>query len=225
MEETSDGGPKPHVIIPARAGPAHASTADGLGGEDLRCKARGTLVEPTMVPYGRKIWRAAVRVAASPRRLALVPAAVALAVSACGTASPAPARTSHHAAPKVTIMARAVPGVGTVLVTARGYVLYIFAPDNRRQVTCTGSCAQDWPPVMLPSGAVPTAGPGVNASQLSSDPDPRGGQVVTYHGWPLYAYEDDTRPGQAAGQAIASDGGEWYVLRPSGAPLMPAPQA
>ena len=52
-----------------------------------------------------------------------------------------------------------------------------------------------------------------------------GGRVVTYHGWPLYTYENDAQPGQATGQAIDNDGGQWYVLRPSGAPLIPAPQA
>ncbi len=40
-------------------------------------------------------------------------------------------------------MASALPGVGTVLVNAQGYVLYVFAPDQRRRVTCTGDCARD----------------------------------------------------------------------------------
>jgi len=65
----------------------------------------------------------------------------------------------------------------------------------------------------------------LRASLLGSDPDPGGGRVVTYHGWPLYTYENDAQPGQATGQAIDNDGGQWYVLRPSGAPLIPAPQA
>jgi len=96
-------------------------------------------------------------------------------------------------------MARAVPGAGTVLVSARGYALYIFAPYHRRQVTCTGGRAKGWPPVMLPSGAVPAAGPGVNASLLGSDPDPGDGRVVTYRGWPPYTYEDDARAGRRPG--------------------------
>jgi len=182
-------------------------------------------VKTRMIPQGRKGRRAARRTATALWRLALVPAALVLLASACGTPAPAPARSGHHAAAKVTIMARALPGTGTVLVNARGYALYMFEPDQRRQVTCTGQCAQDWPPVMLPSGTVPAAGPGIKASLLGSDPDPGGGRVVTYHGWPLYTYESDTHPGQAAGQGIASDGGDWYVLRPSGAPLIPAPQA
>jgi predicted lipoprotein with Yx(FWY)xxD motif len=168
---------------------------------------------------------AAGRTAAAPWSLALVLVAMALFASACGSSSPTPVRSGRHAGAKVTIMARVLPGVGTVLVSAEGYALYMFVPDRRRQVTCTGQCAQDWPPARLPSGAVPDAGPGVKASLLGSDPDPSGGRVVTYRGWPLYTYESDTQPGQATGQAIFRDGGEWYLLRPSGMPLIPAPQA
>ena len=110
-----------------------------------------------------------------------------------------------------------------MLVTGKGYVLYMFEPDRRRAVTCTGVCAGTWPPLMLPSGAALAAGPGVTSSLLGSDPAPGGGRVVTYGGWPLYTYTGDVQPAQATGQAIDLNGGEWYVLRPSGAPLDPGP--
>lgn len=112
---------------------------------------------------------------------------------------------------------------GTVLVTSAGYTLYMFVPDHRRAVTCTGLCTSYWPPLKLPSGYAVAAGPGVNASLLGSDPDPGGGRVVTYNGWPLYTYASDVQPGQATGQGIDLNGGEWYVMRPSGAPLISAP--
>jgi predicted lipoprotein with Yx(FWY)xxD motif len=57
---------------------------------------------------------------------------------------------------------------------------------------------------------------------LGSDPDPSGGRVVTYDGWPLYTYADDVQPGQATGQDIDLNDGEWYVIRPTGQPLIPA---
>ena len=40
----------------------------------------------------------------------------------------------------------------------------------------------------------------------------------------MLTYEGDAQPGQATGQVIDSDGGEWYVLRSYGAPLIPALQ-
>ena len=47
-------------------------------------------------------------------------------------------------------------------------------------------------------------------------PDPAGGRVVTYAGWPLYTYVTDTAPGTATGQALNLNGGLWYALAPSG---------
>jgi len=136
------------------------------------------------------------------------------------TSQPAAGGTSGA---KVTVTTRSLPEVGTVLVTGKGYALYMFVPDRRRAVTCTGVCAGTWPPLMLPSGATLAAGPGVKAALLGSDPAPGGGRVVTYNGWPLYTYTGDVEPGQATGQAIDLNGGPWYVLCPSGAPLEPGP--
>jgi len=39
----------------------------------------------------------------------------------------------------------------------------------------------------------------------------------------LYTYTGDIDPGQATGQDIDLNGGDWYVLRPSGQPLIPRP--
>jgi predicted lipoprotein with Yx(FWY)xxD motif len=153
----------------------------------------------------------------------LVAAAVAL-VAGCGSSSaPSASATGAATGQRIEVMARSVSGVGTILVTSKGYALYMFQPDNRRAVTCTGSCAGTWPPLMLPAGATPSAGPGVHASLLGSDPDPAGGRVVTYNGWPLYTYSGDIGPGQANGQSIDLNGGEWYVLNPSGQPEIPQP--
>jgi predicted lipoprotein with Yx(FWY)xxD motif len=139
--------------------------------------------------------------------------------SATGTATsggtPAPGGLA------LTITARSLPRVGTVLVNSQGLALYVFAPDHHRAITCKGACLGTWPPVMLPSGSRLTAGAGVKPGLLGSDPDPSGGRVVTYAGWPLYLYTGDVQPGQATGQNLDLNGGEWYVIRPSGLPLIP----
>lgn len=134
--------------------------------------------------------------------------------------------TTAHAnghGPTVTVHAGRIAGAGLVLVTAKGYPLYIFQPDNQRSVTCTGACAGTWPPLKVPDGGSPAAGFGVKSALLGTDPDPAGGTVLTYDGWPLYTYTGDTTPGQATGQAIDLNGGEWYVIRPDGKPLIPTP--
>ena len=119
----------------------------------------------------------------------------------------------------MTISTRTISAVGTVLVNGQGKTLYVFKPDQAKKVTCTGSCASVWPPVTLGSGAKPTASGGVKASLLASDPNPSGGSVVTYNGWPLYAYVADTAPGSARGQGVNLNGGVWYVMSPSGQPV------
>jgi predicted lipoprotein with Yx(FWY)xxD motif len=141
---------------------------------------------------------------------------------AAGCSSSTTARANGHG-PKVTVHAGRIAGAGMVLVTAKGYPLYMFQPDNQRSVTCTGACAGTWPPVKVPGGGSFAAGAGVKGALLGTDPDPEGGTVLTFGGWPLYTYTGDTAPGQATGQAIDLNGGEWYVLRPDGSPLKPTP--
>lgn len=157
-------------------------------------------------------------------------AAVLLTVCAFATACGGGASGTHPAGPGTpasVIKAARVPGLGRVLVNAHGYVLYMFVPDHRERVTCTGACAGTWPPALVPSGTRPKAGPGIRASLLGSVPDPgkSGQRVVTYRGWPLYTYLPDVKPGQATGQALDLNGGYWYVLRPSGRVLEDAPRA
>jgi len=110
----------------------------------------------------------------------------------------------------------ALAGLGPVLVNAQGRTLYAFVPDKARKVTCVSSCAEVWPPVFMASGQMPVASGLVKQSLVGSDPDPAGGRVVTYAGWPLYTFVSDTAPGSVTGQALNINGGLWYVLSPSG---------
>jgi predicted lipoprotein with Yx(FWY)xxD motif len=156
--------------------------------------------------------------------------AIALAFAACGSSNSSSSITSSaaakasstpssasstSAAAAVTISAKTIPGLGPVLVNAQGHTLYTFAPDKAKKVTCVGGCASVWPPVTL-AGAKAAGSGGVKASLLGSDPDPGGGKVVTYAGWPLYSYVADTAPGAHAGQSLNLNNGLWYVISPSG---------
>ena len=135
--------------------------------------------------------------------------------SASGTSTPV-----VKSGQTVKVDVRSIPGLGQVLVTSKGYALYVFEPDHHRAVTCISVCAGTWPPLMAPSAAGLVGGPGVLQALLGSDPDPVGGRVVTYDGWPLYGYTGDVQPDQATGQDIDTNGGEWYVIRPSGQPVL-----
>jgi predicted lipoprotein with Yx(FWY)xxD motif len=152
------------------------------------------------------------------KMLFLGPAAVT--VTALGIAASALANETAPTSAKLTkvvrISTRKLPKLGVVLVNSKGLTLYMFVPDRRKRVTCKGTCAAVWPPVKLPKGGKPAAAGKAMQRLLGSDPNPAGGRVVTYNGWPLYAYVADRASGQAKGQALNLNGGLWYVLAPSG---------
>ena len=131
-------------------------------------------------------------------------------------ASPTATTPSAPATKSISLSVRTLPTVGAVLVNAEGHTLYTFAPDQHSKVTCVSSCAALWPPLKLESGETAAGRPQLKASLLGSDPDPEGGHVVTYAGWPLYTYAADSAAGQDNGQALEANGGRWYVISPSG---------
>lgn len=155
--------------------------------------------------------------ATSPRLLATVACSLLLAggLMAC-TAS------SDDIAERASAISLVEHGeFGEILVDGQGNVLYMFEPDAAATVTCTFTCAQNWPPLEAVDGATPSAEDGVDAQLLGTLPNPSGGEVVTYNGWPLYRYAADKAPGEARGQDTNLNGGMWYVLTPEGKPLIP----
>ena len=153
-------------------------------------------------------------------------AALALAVSACGSSSsssaasgstPAAAGSSPAASASAsssggtTLTAKTI-GSQQVLTNSAGFTLYWFAPDTSTTSKCTGSCATYWPPVKGPA----TAGSGVTGT-LGTITRSDGTTQATYDGHPLYTYAGDTAPGQAKGNGLNVSGGLWYEMTVSGA--------
>ena len=134
--------------------------------------------------------------------------------SGSGSASSAPAGASSST-PAVTISAKSVPGVGTVLVNGQGRTLYLLSSEKGGKITCTddNGCTKVWPDTELPKGmTAATAGSGVQASLLGTVKDASGALYVTYNSWPLYTFSGDAGPAVAHGQGITSFGGTWYAL-------------
>jgi predicted lipoprotein with Yx(FWY)xxD motif len=130
-------------------------------------------------------------------------------LAACGSGHPA------QATPVYELRSGFVRGLGDIVTDGRGFTLYIYVPDRRGPSVCTGVCATQWPPLVLPRGVrTPVAGPGVNAALLGTAPRAGGVLQVTYDRWPLYLWEADLAPGQATGQA--QDMGQWYTMSVSG---------
>lgn len=136
--------------------------------------------------------------------------ALAAALAGCGGSSGAAARPAGD-----TVRSATIPGLGRVLVDGDGYTLYAYMPDRRGPSRCFGMCAHQWPPLVLsPGQRQPRGGPGVDAAKLATVRRPGGSRQVTYDGWPLYTFVNDSAPGQATGQAF--DMGAWYTFSVSG---------
>ena len=134
-----------------------------------------------------------------------------------GSTSTTSASSSSSRAEKVTISTRTVKPFGVILTNSAGHTLYIFEPDKKKhKVSCVAACAAVWPPVKVPSSGKAVAVGAVSTSLLGYLPNPSGGRVLTYNGWPLYAYVRDTSPGVAHGQGVKLNGGVWYAMSPSG---------
>jgi predicted lipoprotein with Yx(FWY)xxD motif len=157
-------------------------------------------------------------------------------------ASPATAATSSAVGGQaLPVSAAPVPAVkggigtaelapGTALVDGAGRTLYLFEADTGSMSTCTGPCAQVWPPVPVQDGLPATAG-AAHAALVGTTQRADGTRQVTYNGHPLYYFAGDKAAGDTKGQGLNNFGGGWYVLAPNGnkiepddpAPAGPAP--
>jgi predicted lipoprotein with Yx(FWY)xxD motif len=130
-------------------------------------------------------------------------------LAACGSGHPA------AASPVWEVRSGVIRGLGEILTDGRGFTLYIYVPDHQGPSVCTGLCAVQWPPLVLPHGTSQSvAGPGVNPALLGTVRRAGGLLQVTYNRWPLYLWLGDSAPGQATGQADSM--GLWYTLSVTG---------
>lgn len=143
----------------------------------------------------------------------------AMVVAACGesptsTAPPKPAST-----PAAVLVTTATADVGgtleIVLTDANGRTLYYHTPDRVGQVNCTDAteCADNWPPLKLPSKNARVLGGQRVAGTFGTVPSPGGGSQVTYNGWPLYRFVNDVNEGDARGQGLGNQ--QWFVATPT----------
>ncbi len=161
-------------------------------------------------------------------RLALSLVAGTLALAACGSAAPivqsAPAETVEEAAaPAATgasVRAASTP-IGEVLTSADGLTLYGFTNDIDAVSTCIGTCADAWPPVIVPADF--SAGPGLDVGIFATTERDDGQLQLIAGRFPLYAFDGDAVPGDITGHgsgdvwfAIGTDG----ILYPGDAPIV-----
>jgi len=144
---------------------------------------------------------------------ASAPASVAPASAAPAASAPAAsAAASGGAASGVTVEAKPVGSVGTVLVAgSNGMTVYTFTKDvkDSGKSACTGQCITIWPALTVADGATPSAGSGVTGKLGTIKRDDDGKTQVTYNGLPLYFFHNDSAPGDANGVYDM-----WEVVKP-----------
>jgi predicted lipoprotein with Yx(FWY)xxD motif len=101
----------------------------------------------------------------------------------------------------------ATTDLGDILVGQNGMTLYGFTNDIDGVSTCSGTCAEAWPPVIV--GPDWTVGPGLDSGVFSTVARDDGTKQLVAGKWPLYYYSGDTAPGDVKGQG---SGDVWFVV-------------
>ena len=145
---------------------------------------------------------------------------LAMALTACGsststgsssTSTPTTAAATPNSSTALVKTATAtVKGKSeTILTDAQGKTLYYFTPDTATTTACTGTCAQNWPPLVATGSAAPTSATTLSG-KLTTLTTANGNQVA-YNGHMLYTFAGDSGPGKIAGEGLF---GKWFVATP-----------
>jgi predicted lipoprotein with Yx(FWY)xxD motif len=127
--------------------------------------------------------------------------------------SSAPAETAP-AAPSMQLMAANNAKLGWVVTDGKGWILYRFDKDRggpTPKSTCNGPCAEKWPPVVWKGKP---ALDGVSSRIVGKVQREDGTWQLTLHGWPVYRFAGDSKPGQWKGQGV---GHTWFTIKRTGA--------
>ncbi len=151
-------------------------------------------------------------------RVLLMIASLALLASACGGDVPIAASSDDAAAAQPapaqgsTVGASSGPSeLGDILVGEDGLTLYGFTNDTAAASTCTGTCADAWPPVIV--GADWTVAPGLDSGIFATTTRDDGKLQLVAGKWPLYFFAGDVAPGDITGQG---SGDVWFVVGTDG---------
>ena len=148
--------------------------------------------------------------AKSPGAVGSPPAPPPTATPSASPPAPSPSTPTPKPKPKpaAQVGIRSIAGIGKVLDSSKGLTLYHLTTDSSRMTTCSGGCAQTWPPLLAVNGKVPSLS-GVMGS-FGTIKRPEGTLQLTFDGMPLYTFAGDSSPGQANGQGI---GGVWFAVK------------
>lgn len=121
---------------------------------------------------------------------------------------PVPAASGESAAAAFSVSVKAGSSeIGDVLTGPEGLTLYGFTNDVDAKSACYGTCADAWPPVIVPLDW--TAGPGLDFGIFATTVREDGQLQLVAGKWPLYYFAGDASPGDVKGQ---DSGGVWFAV-------------
>lgn len=135
-------------------------------------------------------------VVAAPEPAVVAPAPASAALAHMVHPEPAPAAEGTAVTVHETFQ-------GKVLVDAEGMSLYIYTLDELGSSSCSGGCAESWPPA-VPAPHVAAEG------SFSVITRADGSEQWAYKGRPLYRWIHDGKPGDTTGDGV---GGVWNLAR------------
>jgi predicted lipoprotein with Yx(FWY)xxD motif len=88
-----------------------------------------------------------------------------------------------------------------VLVDSKGMTVYSYDKDSMGKSTCSGQCAENWPPVQAGSAQL--------SPPFSTVTRADGSKQLAYKGKPLYTFVKDKKPGDKEGNNFKE---VWHVV-------------
>lgn len=134
--------------------------------------------------------------------VALVAGSIAAAASPAGATAKPPVLSS--------ISVKGFPGI---LSDASG-TLYVLSTEHSGKLHCAAACLNTWKPVLVPTAtkSVKVASSAKERGHIGFVRRTSTTKQVTYNGYPLYTYAADKSATQVKGEALAADGGRWYLV-------------
>lgn len=146
-------------------------------------------------------------------------------LAACGSAGPGSG--GQVGSPDDVVSAKDVGGIEKVLVDDEGMTLYAAEQEAKSTIACTEGCLELWEPLTVSKGTTLSSDDGL-ASSLSTARRPGDDNVqVTYQGYPLYTFTEDSGAGKVTGNDVTDEFGgtsfTWHAMTvdgpaPSGSP-------
>lgn len=115
---------------------------------------------------------------------------------------------NNNPTPKPSVQIIDNPQFGKILADSNGRTLYVFAPDVSGQSACTGNCLVTWPLFYVKN---PSVSQGIGNNDIEDIDRTDGDEQLTYKGWPLYYFANDSKQGDVKGDGL---NGVWFVAKP-----------